>query len=172
MEKRPAPKLNLEDLAQLAGGLDVDDALRERLIADLRADLRFAGHFETLEAMAVEAGTDDLYEGYERHREFENLLTAPDWDDPVEVIYPERDGLCEVDFRQLLAIAEARLAANDEVAPVREVRDRLLRAEKDPARQAVFAVAEALRHLSERTADEVVAEVRRKYWRQPRSASG
>jgi hypothetical protein len=169
MEER-APELSLEDLARLVSG-DVGDKLQERLTDVLRADPRFAAQFAALDGLAAEAGTDDLLQGYVRRREFERLLAAKGpWKDPAEVLDRGRRGLFRVDYRQLLAIADARVQTAEDPEPLRKLRDRLLEAEKEPARQAVFAVAEALEYLSERTADRVVAEVRKKYWRQPEGA--
>lgn len=166
--KDRAPDLSLEDLARLVCSGDADEELQGRLTDALRADPRFTRHFGELEAMAAEAGTDDLLEGLERHQEFERLLTATSpWEDPAEILDPHERGLYQIHYRQLLTVAESRLKTAEDPKPIRELKDRLLEAEKSLARQAVFAVAEALEHLSEQTADKVVAEVRRKYWRQP-----
>jgi hypothetical protein len=166
------PQLSLEDLARLVGG-DVGEKLQQRLAAVLRTDARFDGLFATLDRLAAEAGTDDLLQAYVRHREFERLLTARRrWKDPAEVLDPGGRGLYLVDYRQLLAIAEARLQSAEDPEAMRELRDRLLEAEKKSAGQAVFAVAEALEYLSERAADQVLAEVREKSWRRPGDSGG
>jgi hypothetical protein len=160
------PPLSLEDLARIVCEGDVEGGLQERLTHLLRTDPRFVEHFEELETMAAEAGAEDLWDGYDRHQEFDRLLAVPVWDDPAEVLNPRGELFYQVNYRKLLAIAEARLARAEDPAPIRDVRDRLLKAEKVPAQQAVFVVAEALQHLSQQTADKVVAEVRSTYWNQ------
>ncbi len=104
--------LSLDDLAQVVCEGNVEGELQERVAEALRTDPRCAGQFAELETMTAEAGAEDLWEGLERHQEFDRL-------------------------------------------------------QKAPAQQAVLVVAEALRHLSQRTADKVVAEVRREYCRKP-----
>jgi hypothetical protein len=72
-----------------------------------------------------------------------------------------------VSYRGLLAVADARIAKADDPAPIQAVKDRLLRAQRQPLQNAVFQVAEALEKLSPGAAEEVIAEVRRKWLRQP-----
>ncbi|MEE8525665.1 MAG: hypothetical protein V3T72_17140 [Thermoanaerobaculia bacterium] len=158
------PLLSLMDLAKIVCEGDVEGELQERLTKVLRTDPRFTEQFEELDTMAAEAGAEDLWEGLDLHRDFDRLLAVPVWEDPAEVLNPERDRFYQISYRKLLAVAEARLARAEDPAPIRDLRDRLLRAEKGPAQQAVYAVAEALSPLSQTTADKVVAEVRSKYW--------
>jgi hypothetical protein len=158
------PLLSLEDLVQVVCEGNVEGELQERIATVLRTDPRFAEQFEELETLTADAGAEDLWEGLERHQEFDRLLAVPDWDDPAEVLNPHNYDFYEVSYRKLLAVAEARLARAEDPAPIRDVRDRLLKAEKARARDAVFAVAEALKPFSQQTADEVIAEVRRDDW--------
>ncbi len=105
-------------------------------------------------------------QAYWRHEEFELLLTTKrPWKDPAEILDPSGRGLYHVDYRQLLAIAETRLRTAEDPSPIQALRDRLLQAEKKPARQAVFAVAEALEYLSERTATRSSPKCGRSTWR-------
>ncbi len=165
--KEREPQLSLEDLARLVDG-DIGEDVQQRLKTVLRTDPRYAAQFAALDGLAAEAGTDDLWQAYIRHQEFDRLLAAKEpWKDPAEVLDSGQLAFFRVDYRQLLAIADSRLRAGEDPEPLQALRDRLLQAEREPARQAVFMVAEALEYLSEQTADKVVAEVRKKFLRQP-----
>ncbi len=161
--------LTLEDLAQIVCEGNIEGDLQERLVAVIRTDPRFSRQFEELEATAAEIGAEDLWEGLERHQEFDRLLAAESWDDPAEILNPDDGDLYEVSYRKLLAVADARIARAQDPAPIQAVKDRLLRAEKKLAKDAVFQVAEALKNLSTDTAEKVIVDVRRKYWPKERT---
>ena len=158
-------ELTLEDLAQIVSGGNIEGDLQDRVAAVIRTDPRFAEQFEQLEALAADAAAEDLWDGFERNQEFDRLLETESWEDPAEILNPEGSDLYEVSYRKLLAIADARIARTEHPGLVEAVKDRLQRAEEKSAERAVYQVAEALRNLSVDSAEKVVAEVRRKYWR-------
>jgi hypothetical protein len=157
------PTLTLEDLAQIVCEGNVEGELQDRVAAVIRTDPRFAQQFEQLEAMATEIGAEDLWEGLERNQEFDRLLETESWKDPAEVLNPHGSDLYEVSYRKLIAVTDVRLGKAADPAPIQTVRDRLLRAEEKLAKDAVFQVAEAVKHLSVDTAEKVIADVRRHY---------
>jgi hypothetical protein len=163
-DTHPEAALSLDDLAQISCAGNVEGDLQERVAAVLRTDPRFTRQFEQLEAMAAEVGAEDLWEGLERNEEFDRLLAAESWEDPAEILKPETNDFYEVSYRKLLAVADARLGRTDDPAPIQAVKDRLLRAEEKLAKDAVFQVAEAVKHLSPETAEKVIAEARRDYF--------
>ena len=167
--KTEPTKLTLEDLALIVSDGDIEGELQKRIANVIRSDSRFAEQFEQLEALAADAGTDDLWDGFERNREFDRLLEAESWNDPAEVLNPDASELYEVSYRRLLAIADARIARTEHPGLIQSVKDRLLRAEEKSADRAVYQVAEALKNLSVDTAEKVIVEVRRKYWREERA---
>ncbi len=161
---QPEATLTLEDLAQIVCEGNIEGELQERVAAAIRTDPRFAQQFEELEAKAAEVGAEDLWEGLERNEEFDRLLAAESWEDPAEILNPDGSDLYEVSYRKLIAVADARIARAEDPAPIQAVKDRLLRAEEKLAKDAVFQVAEALKHLSADAAEKVMAEVRRDYF--------
>jgi hypothetical protein len=161
MSNVPNPELSLGDLAQIVCEGNVEGELQDRVASVIRSDPRFAKQFEELETMASEIGAEDLWDGLERNQEFDRLLAAESWEDPAQILNPDGGDLYEVSYRKLLAVADARLARDEEPAPILAVKDRLLRAEEKLANDAVFQVAEALKNLSPDAAEKVVAEARR-----------
>ena len=163
-------ELTLEELVQIVCGGNIDGELQEKVAKIIRADPEFAEQFADLEAMAAAAGADDLWDGLERHQDVDRLLAAETWQDPAEVLNPEGSDLYEVSYRKLLAVADARIAAADpsqgqDPSLIEALRDRLQKAEEKLAADSVFQVAEALRNLSDDTAEKVIGAVRRKYWK-------
>jgi hypothetical protein len=160
-------ELSLEDLAQIVCEGNIEGELQQRVARVIRSDPRFAHKFAVLEEMTAEAGAEDLWEGLDRHLELDRLLEDGSWEDPAEVLEPAGNDHYQVSYRGLLAVADARIAKADDPAPIQAVKDRLLRAQRQPLQNAVFQVAEALEKLSPGAAEEVIAEVRRKWLRQP-----
>jgi hypothetical protein len=160
-------ELSLDDLAQIVCDGNIDGDLQERVARVIRSDPRFARHFERLEEMTAEAGAEDLWEGLGRHLEFNRLLASESWEDPAEILNPDGDEDYQVSYRKLLAVADARIAKAADPAPIEAVKERLLRAQRQPVKNAVFQVAEALEKLSAGAAEEVIAEVRRNWLRHP-----
>ena len=164
------PTLTLEDLAQIVCEGNIEGELQNRVATVIRTDPRFAEQFEELEALATEIDAEDLWEGLERNQEFGRLLEAESWEDAVEVLNPDGRDLYEVSYRNLIAVADARLAkAVDDPAPIQVAKDRLLQAEEKLAKDAVFQIAEAVKNLSVDTAETVIAEVRRDYFEKGRT---
>ena len=167
--KAEPTQLTLEDLALIVSDGDIEGELQERIAEVIRTDPRFTEQFEQLESLAVDAGADDLFDGFERNREFDQLLEAESWEAPAEILNPDGSELYEVSYRKLLAIADARIARTEHPGLIQAVKDRLQRAEEKSAERAVYQVADALKNLSVETAEKVFVEVRRKYWREERT---
>ena len=137
---------------------EIEGELQDRVATAIRSDPRFADQFVELEALAAEAQTTDLWEGLDRQREFDRLLEAGHWNDPAEILNPKGSDLYEVNYRRLIAVAEARLARNDDAEPIRRTLERLLRAELAAASKAVYLIAEAVKNLSKTTSERVLIE--------------
>ena len=155
-------ELGLEDLVRIFCEGDIDDELRERLQSTLRTDPRLSRKFEQLEAMQADAGSVNLWQGFNRNQELDCLLEAGPWEDPSEILHPEGPADGELDYRQLIAVADARAGRAEDPRLILEVRKRLLRAEQKRAQVAALAITETLRCFSDETAERVFKEVRQR----------
>ncbi len=164
MKKEPA--LPLKDSAMLLDGAEVPDETALRLAPFLRDDPRLEEEITMLERLAADAGiseqqSDRFTTAYDDNEDFKLLLKADtDWEWPDEVLDPERG--FEVD--ELLRIAEARLLRrpNPLLAEVREKLARVNAATRS-VETLVVSVLDALRHLPEKQADNVIATMERRY---------
>lgn len=124
--------LSAHDAALLANGhAQLPDATMRKIVAVVRTDGRFAGHYEALRSLATDAGFEpvrdkDLETALDCHQDFERLLTSEGWEHPAEILDPEGElGIC---YQELIHIAAARARREPDSERVKAVRDRLERA--------------------------------------------
>ncbi len=122
-------RLSLHDLA-FAVERDLSGVSEEgrRVIATiLREDSRFADQLARLEAMAGEAGVDNVLDGFEVHRRFE-ILRNEEWEHPADVL---EEGPRDVWYEPLLHLATTltdRADGSEDSAKFLEIERRLERA--------------------------------------------
>ncbi len=166
---KSASGLSMGDLVKLLDAeRHLDRPLRESLIELLRSHPDLERDFGTLENLAGEAGVDSYEEAVEVHQMFEELRRHKKWSDPAEVVGPQ------VPFRNLLSVAEAKIAAASRPPKrVIEVREILLAAQRAAFEAPVGAFVDALLELgiTDEGAREAIDEAKRRYFNQDAGAS-
>ena len=179
MEESP---LTLADIAEvLSASPSLEGNTRSRLAQWVRTDPRLRPKIDRLHRLADEAGVDPkesseaLAVALAHWNDLEMLLDHRDWEDPVEVLDPDRTGPGDrpIGYAEMIRLAEARALEEEDPSQVLAVKRKLERARDrlEEYHRHMDALVESLLSFEEGMAESLCQMVIRRY-RQRREESG
>lgn len=151
------PDLTLKDLIDV---LFEDPALPENLVEWFQhavvSDPRNAKLVAYAEQARRDAGVEKLWEGLHHAENLEELLEAEGWEDPIDVLQPGHKDISSLGYRQLVLMAEARIARGEGSAEMQAVKERIERAERKEAKEALEKLVQEVQRLSPGSARRMV----------------
>jgi len=125
------------DIAEIFAGRDTfDEATLARLAAYIRGDPRLEPQIVGLRRKARDAGLNpvDSSEAYSLAlsycQDLEALLARDDWEDPLEILDPQKlgPGIRQIAYVEMILLAEAQAQRADDPTKIRAVKEKIERA--------------------------------------------
>ena len=150
--------LTLEDLSYLlCTECEMPEDVHERLRHDILGDPRYGELLAHGEQLRRDTGCPELWQALAYGADFERLLEAEGWDDPAEILMPGHEDLPFVGHRQLIGIADARIARGEATEKLSALKERVERAECKPLEETLEDLLSRVRRLSPASAARMVA---------------